>query len=45
MNHENKDERLDWAIARLKETYEKPMPEKMDVLKSLYEDKTIFDWR
>jgi hypothetical protein len=40
-----KDENLDAAIARLKETYESPMPEKMDVLRSLYEDPVFFDWR
>lgn len=40
-----KDENLDKAIKRLKETYDKPMPVKMDVLKSFYEDPDFFDWR
>lgn len=39
------DKNLDKAIERLKETYEKPQPEKMDVLKSLYEGADFFDWR
>lgn len=40
-----KDENLDAAIDRLKSTYENPMPEKMDVLKSFYEKPDFFDWR
>lgn len=41
-----KDENIDKAIKRLKDTFESPMPEKMDVLKSLYEgDSDFFDWR
>jgi hypothetical protein len=40
-----KDENIDKAINRLKETYESPMPDKMDVLKSFYEDTGFFDWR
>lgn len=40
-----KDENLDKAIKRLKETYENPMPQKMDVFKSFYEDPNFFDWR
>lgn len=41
-----KDENLDNAIKRLKDTFESPMPEKMDILKSLYEkDADYFDWR
>lgn len=41
-----KDENLDKAIKRLKDTFESPMPEKMDILKSLYEkDPDYFDWR
>jgi hypothetical protein len=41
-----KDENLDKAIKRLKDTFESPMPEKMDILKSLYEkDADFFDWR
>ena len=40
-----KDENLDAAIERLKSTYESPMPEKMDVLTSFYEDPGFFDWR
>lgn len=39
------DEKLDEAIKRLKDTYEDPMPVKMDVLKTFYEDKGFFDWR
>lgn len=41
-----KDENIDKAIKRLKDTFESPMPEKMDILKSLYEgDADFFDWR
>jgi hypothetical protein len=40
-----KDENLDAAIERLKSTYEKSMPEKMNILKSFYEDPAFFDWR
>ncbi len=40
-----KDEDVDKIIAKLKETYESPMPEKMDILKSLYEDPNSIDWR
>ena len=40
-----KDENIDKVIAKLKETYESPMPEKMDILKSLYEDPDALDWR
>lgn len=40
-----KDENIDKAISKLKETYESPMPEKMDVLKSFYENPDFFDWR
>jgi hypothetical protein len=40
-----KDEHVDGAIAKLKETYENPMPVKMDVLKSFYEDPEFVDWR
>jgi hypothetical protein len=40
-----KDENLDKAIKKLKETYESPMPAKMDILKSMYEDPDFFDWR
>jgi len=39
------DKNLDQAIGRLRQTYENPMPEKMDVLKSLYENADFFDWR
>ncbi len=39
------DKNLDTAIGRLKETYENPMPEKMDTLKTLYGDAEFFDWR
>ena len=40
-----KDEYLDKAIRRLEETYKEPMPRKMDVLKSFYEDENFIDWR
>lgn len=40
-----RDENIDKAINKLKETYESPMPEKMDVLKSFYENPDFFDWR
>jgi hypothetical protein len=40
-----KDENLDKTIKLLKDTYDKTMPEKMDVLKSLYADPEYFDWR
>jgi hypothetical protein len=40
-----KDKNIDTAISRLKETYERPMPEKMEVLKSFYEDPDFIDWR
>jgi len=40
-----KDEKLDEAIDLLKTTFDKKMPEKMDVLKSLYENADFFDWR
>lgn len=39
------DDNLDKTIKRLKETYENPMPEKMDILKSFYEDQSNIDWR
>lgn len=40
-----KDENIDKAIKQLKDTYESPMPEKMNVLKSFYEDQNNIDWR
>ncbi|MGB9721588.1 MAG: hypothetical protein ACPL28_08935 [bacterium] len=40
-----KDEKLDEAIELLKNTFEKTMPEKMAVLKSMYENPDFFDWR
>ncbi len=40
-----KDEKLDEAIELLKTTFDKTMPEKMDVLKSMYEHSDFFDWR
>lgn len=40
-----KDENIDKAINRLKETYERPMPEKMDILRSFYDDPDFLDWR
>ncbi len=40
-----KDENIDAAIKQLKDTYESPMPEKMDVFTSFYEKPDFFDWR
>jgi len=40
-----KDDKIGEAISRLRETYESPMPEKMDVLKSFYENPDFIDWR
>jgi hypothetical protein len=40
-----KDENIDAAIKQLKDTYESPMPEKMDVLTSFYQNPDFFDWR
>jgi hypothetical protein len=40
-----KDDNIDKAIGRLKETYESSMSEKMDVLKSFYENPDFIDWR
>lgn len=40
-----KDDKLDEAIELLKSTFDKTIPEKMDVLKSLYEKPDFFDWR
>jgi hypothetical protein len=40
-----KDENIDAAIKKLKDTYESSMPEKMDVLTSFYENPDFFDWR
>lgn len=40
-----KDDLLDSAIKRLKDTYEASMSEKMEVLKSLYENPEQIDWR
>ncbi len=40
-----KDEKLDEAIELLKSTFDRTMPEKMDVLKTLYENPDFFDWR
>jgi len=40
-----KDDNIDQAIARLKETYKSTMTEKMDVLKSFYQDPDLIDWR
>lgn len=40
-----KDENIDEAIEGLKQTYDNPMPEKMDVLKSFYKKPAFFDWR
>jgi len=40
-----RDHKIGEAISRLRDTYESPMPEKMDVLKSFYEDPDFIDWR
>lgn len=40
-----KDEKIDEAIELLKSTFDKKLPEKMDVLRSLYENADFFDWR
>jgi len=40
-----RDENIDAAIKKLKDTYDSPMPEKMDVLTSFYEKPDFFDWR
>jgi hypothetical protein len=40
-----KDENIDTAISRLRDTYESSMSEKMDVLKSFYENPDFIDWR
>lgn len=40
-----KDENIDTAIRRLRDTYENSMAEKMDVLKSFYENPDFIDWR
>jgi hypothetical protein len=40
-----KDERIDEVIGRLRDTYESSMSEKMEVLKSFYEDPDNIDWR
>lgn len=40
-----KDEKIDEAIELLEKTFENKMPEKMDILKSLYEQPDFFDWR
>jgi hypothetical protein len=40
-----KDENIDEAIASLKRTFDKSMPEKMDILNSMYSEKDFFDWR
>ncbi len=40
-----KDEYLDDAIKKLKDTYESSLPEKMEVLKSFYDDPNFIDWR
>jgi hypothetical protein len=40
-----KDERIKTLTKQLKSTYESPLPEKMDVLQSFYEDQDLFDWR
>ncbi len=40
-----KDNNIDEAIGRLKDTYESSMSEKMDVLRSFYENPDFIDWR
>jgi hypothetical protein len=40
-----KDENLDAAIKKLKDTYEDPIMEKMSILRSIYENKEYIDWR
>lgn len=40
-----KDDSIDQAIESLKSTFDKPMTEKMDVLKSMYTTPNFFDWR
>jgi len=40
-----RDHKIGEAISRLRETYESPMPEKMQVLKSFYENPDFIDWR
>jgi hypothetical protein len=40
-----KDDNIDEAIGRLKDTYKSSMSEKMDVLKSFYADPDFVDWR
>ena len=39
-----KAERIEAAMKTLKDTVEKPMPEKLDILKSFYEDPDFVDW-
>jgi hypothetical protein len=40
-----KDDNLDKAIKKLKDTYQSSLPEKMDILKSFYDDAGNIDWR
>ncbi|MBE0432876.1 hypothetical protein IBX73_05340 [candidate division WOR-3 bacterium] len=40
-----KDENIDAAIKKLKDTFDCSMPDKMDVLSSLYQTPDFFDWR
>jgi hypothetical protein len=37
-------DRIEAAIKKLKETIDRPMPEKLDILKSFYEDTEFVDW-
>jgi len=39
------DANIDDAISTLKDTFDKPMTEKMDILKNMYTKKEYFDWR
>lgn len=37
-------DKIEAAIKKLKDTIKNPMPEKLDILKSFYDDKEFFDW-
>ncbi len=37
-------DKIEAAIKKFKDTIDKPMPEKLDILKAMYEDKDFFDW-
>jgi hypothetical protein len=40
-----REQYIDRAISQLKKTFKSPMPKKMEVLKSFYEDPDFIDWR